>query len=146
MKALLATILLLGSLTGAQAQVDGLVDADIRHREAIDDPAAAVGEPAPQFVVAHQLAARLVGVLHAVGDQQDFPDADTGLLEDRPVYWHQEGQRPDEHVEQRRPVAGGDLLEHRADAAVELPRQVEPEEPGDRHHEETLELELEVEA
>ena len=44
MKTLLAAILLLGSLTGAQAQVDGLVDADIRHREAIDDPAAAVGE------------------------------------------------------------------------------------------------------
>jgi HEAT repeat protein len=44
MKALLVTILLLGSLTGAQAQVGGLVDADILHREASDDPAAAVGE------------------------------------------------------------------------------------------------------
>jgi len=44
MKALLATILLLGSSTGAQAQVGGLVEADILHRETIDDPAAAVGE------------------------------------------------------------------------------------------------------
>jgi hypothetical protein len=44
MKTLLAAILLLGSLTGAQAQVGSLVGADIFHREAIDDPAAAVSE------------------------------------------------------------------------------------------------------
>lgn len=44
MKTLLSATLLLVSLGTAQAQVAGLVDADILHREALDDPAVAASE------------------------------------------------------------------------------------------------------